>query len=384
MNAIPPEVAQAAVADPSTPAEQLGQIASQYRELWDAISNHPNVYPELLEWMRQQGFEAAGAQEPAPQQTTAQLPRLQQPAAQLPATQQPAPRRRVLPWVLGGAGVAVLLAVALVLALVILPGIGGAKASIESVVKSVGMPDDEGYSFIYLDLAKVDSFSDREETEGIDWSAMREGITDRDLLSDEIIDRADVMGYLDAETPRSAYIGDYSASVLEEAGAENLGDDTFSFEADWGEQWLKLQGNTIYVAQREEEVPEGRIGEGESLADDQEFMETIDAVNTDGMFSMNVSSRTNAPGSAEASVQAVAIAIEGSEMVLHAAYSFENAEDAAETMEVIEDDTLATFGPGFSDDAEYETEQMGTIVVATLSGPIDDIAESIGLTEADD
>jgi hypothetical protein len=43
--------ARAAVADPSTPASVLAEIAASYPQAWDSIAVHPNVYPELVAWM---------------------------------------------------------------------------------------------------------------------------------------------------------------------------------------------------------------------------------------------------------------------------------------------------------------------------------------------
>ncbi|MBK8464020.1 MAG: hypothetical protein IPL36_13720 [Nigerium sp.] len=50
----------ALLGDPATPAATLAQIAGQYPESWPLVARHPNVYPGLLEWMRQQGFVAGG------------------------------------------------------------------------------------------------------------------------------------------------------------------------------------------------------------------------------------------------------------------------------------------------------------------------------------
>lgn len=45
--------AQAALADPATPPEQLSAIAQQYPELAAQIAGHPHVYPDLLLWLQQ-------------------------------------------------------------------------------------------------------------------------------------------------------------------------------------------------------------------------------------------------------------------------------------------------------------------------------------------
>ncbi|KAM9861766.1 hypothetical protein ACI1US_02352 [Leucobacter sp. BZR 635] len=54
-----PHDAARLLADPTTPAETLAAIASSHRDFWTAVSLHPNAYPELIEWMRQQGFTSA-------------------------------------------------------------------------------------------------------------------------------------------------------------------------------------------------------------------------------------------------------------------------------------------------------------------------------------
>lgn len=59
----------ALLGDPATPAETLAQIAAEHPESWPLVAQHPNVYPGLLEWMRQQGFVP-----PVPDPTTAAAP----------------------------------------------------------------------------------------------------------------------------------------------------------------------------------------------------------------------------------------------------------------------------------------------------------------------
>lgn len=56
----------ARVADPSTPATTLAELAQAEPELWAAIARHPNVYPDLVAWMRQYGLADSAVQaEPA-------------------------------------------------------------------------------------------------------------------------------------------------------------------------------------------------------------------------------------------------------------------------------------------------------------------------------
>jgi len=58
MEQIDQQRAIALLGDPSTPAEVLAQIAGQHRDSWPLVARHPNVYPGLLDWMRQQGLVA--------------------------------------------------------------------------------------------------------------------------------------------------------------------------------------------------------------------------------------------------------------------------------------------------------------------------------------
>lgn len=55
MTATPEQRSRAS--DPATPAETLASLAHAERELWPLIAGHPNVYPELLEWMRAYGLD---------------------------------------------------------------------------------------------------------------------------------------------------------------------------------------------------------------------------------------------------------------------------------------------------------------------------------------
>ena len=45
--------ARALVADPRTPPEMLAQIAEQFPSTWPQIERHPNIYPELVEWIEE-------------------------------------------------------------------------------------------------------------------------------------------------------------------------------------------------------------------------------------------------------------------------------------------------------------------------------------------
>lgn len=48
---------------PDTPAAELGRIAADRRDLWPHVQAHPNVYPELLQWIAAQ----TGPEQQAPQ-----------------------------------------------------------------------------------------------------------------------------------------------------------------------------------------------------------------------------------------------------------------------------------------------------------------------------
>lgn len=50
MTATPEQLAS--VAEPSTTAQTLADLAYAERDLWPAIAAHPNVYPDLLKWMQ--------------------------------------------------------------------------------------------------------------------------------------------------------------------------------------------------------------------------------------------------------------------------------------------------------------------------------------------
>jgi hypothetical protein len=47
--------AERELADPTTSAARLAELAAADRALWPAIAAHPNVYPDLLDWMREHG-----------------------------------------------------------------------------------------------------------------------------------------------------------------------------------------------------------------------------------------------------------------------------------------------------------------------------------------
>ncbi len=51
----------ALLSDPSTSPETLARLAYAAPEMWPAIAAHPNVYPALVDWARQNGLEAVPA-----------------------------------------------------------------------------------------------------------------------------------------------------------------------------------------------------------------------------------------------------------------------------------------------------------------------------------
>jgi hypothetical protein len=94
--------ALAALADPATSAAELQEIALERPELADVIAAHPNVYPDLLVWLREEAQsdgpgagEGAGAVDPAADETrrTAVVPGMAPPGAVLapPPPAQPWP-----------------------------------------------------------------------------------------------------------------------------------------------------------------------------------------------------------------------------------------------------------------------------------------------------
>lgn len=65
----------ALLADPTTSAATLQSLAAADPDLWPAIAAHPNVYPDLLDWMHENGLaETAPVEEPAPDVVDEPLP----------------------------------------------------------------------------------------------------------------------------------------------------------------------------------------------------------------------------------------------------------------------------------------------------------------------
>jgi len=60
---------RAMVGDPTTPSTTLHELAAAEPELWPAIAAHPNVYPDLLTWMYENGLPRPQA---SPPETAAQ------------------------------------------------------------------------------------------------------------------------------------------------------------------------------------------------------------------------------------------------------------------------------------------------------------------------
>ena len=139
---------RALVDDPATDAAALQRVAAAAPELWPAIAAHPNVYPDLVDWMRANGMPEAGAPaepdpvaaaEPEPAVTLAPEPAVSvAPVAEAPAASRAASgadaivawisgHRRLLLGVAGGVVAAVTVLV-LVLALVVAPQQAAADA----------------------------------------------------------------------------------------------------------------------------------------------------------------------------------------------------------------------------------------------------------------
>ncbi len=91
--------------DPGTSPEQLHEIATQRPDLWGQVATHPNVYPELVQWMASQApgmiqpaapateQPVGGQQTPATQQTVGGEFPATPVAAQMPNAAAPAKRR---------------------------------------------------------------------------------------------------------------------------------------------------------------------------------------------------------------------------------------------------------------------------------------------------
>lgn len=88
------QAAAALVADPRTPPQVLADIAGQHPGLWDRLKQHPNIYPELAQWIDQARAAQAPAATPAaaaetqPQPAASADPEAQQPQTQ-PTQQLP-------------------------------------------------------------------------------------------------------------------------------------------------------------------------------------------------------------------------------------------------------------------------------------------------------
>lgn len=130
------------VTDPTTSAADLQALAAAEPELWPQIAAHPNVYPDLIAWMRDNGLTL-----PVEQSATTELPAVVAEAAAITipplsalAARSAAPlsaqaitlwirqHARVLIWVGAGVGAAIL-ALVLVMTLIVVPQQRAAEAA---------------------------------------------------------------------------------------------------------------------------------------------------------------------------------------------------------------------------------------------------------------
>ncbi len=116
--------------DPTTSASELSSLAAVDPALWPAIAVHPNVYPDLLEWMHENGLDA-NAEAPTSTPMTPQA-RAAEASVALPISVTVMAwikqRSRLLIWI-GGGVVTAILAVVLVMTLVVAPQQRAAEAA---------------------------------------------------------------------------------------------------------------------------------------------------------------------------------------------------------------------------------------------------------------
>ena len=147
--------AAALLRDPSTPADALGQIATAHRELWPAVARHPNAYPELIEWMRQQGFVVAESAVQSVPQSPPQVQSWAVPGAQFAQQaqpMQPEPRKKRTGLIAVIAAVAAV-AVAAAIAIPMLLSGGGGNASARELLSRFPMSKD--FSLSVIDLGRL-------------------------------------------------------------------------------------------------------------------------------------------------------------------------------------------------------------------------------------
>lgn len=125
--------ARAVVFDRSASASALAEIASEYRELWPVIEQHPNAYPELIEWIRSQSADSSAPEAPSRVEPQQFMP---QPAVQ----DGPPRRRRWIGWVIALGCVVVLGITAAIVVPIAIPKQPGTETL--DLVKRLGDPDD--------------------------------------------------------------------------------------------------------------------------------------------------------------------------------------------------------------------------------------------------
>ena len=125
MGPTPEHVAR--VQDPTTSASELSSLAAADPALWPAIADHPNVYPDLVAWMRENGLVESS-------ETPISTPTTPLPIAMpiiLTVIAWVKKRSRMLIWVCAGLVMAIV-AVVLVMTLVVAPQQRAADAAAEA------------------------------------------------------------------------------------------------------------------------------------------------------------------------------------------------------------------------------------------------------------
>lgn len=183
----------------------------------------------------------------------------------------------------------------------------------------------------------------------------------------------------------TAYFGDYSARAVDDSGAESRGDNVWVVEPsdeDDDEQWLRLNGDALFEAYSEDELPSANAGEDGSVLDDTEFMAVFDALDSSTAVSIVASHFDEDQGLIEdlpeTKYQGNSFSANGENSTIRLANGFASAEDAQEAESLLVDYVKDLLKDEVDGQLTVTSEVVGSVVVVSATAETASLATFYG------
>jgi len=412
------QAAAALVADPRTPPQVLADIAGQHPGLWDRLRQHPNVYPELVQWIDQ----ARAAQTPAaasePQPTTSAAPEAQQPApayAGQPGYQtqtgypdqpgyapqsgygypQAAPPRKGRTGLIVGivaAGVVVLAGIGVALAFAFGAIGGGGSASLADGMRSIEAPEGD-FTLEIIDGPRLEEAvgepfpRNGSQSEIDDWLELAYDRDDERVAVGNLAEPEGLAAVVfegrgeiwlnDRET--SVSMGAFPHQIPDSRLTELIGEPSrglWELQASYDEDEFSLffaqVGGATYSSSYTSDLPRERPEAHDSMASDESVMQMLSLLEKTGGYAYTIE-RDDYPADNLEEITGdrvdrivtygSALSLRDGEPYLTLAYDFGSAEKARANLGVMEDGFFLS-ADGIGQDDPVRVVQDGSFVVA--------------------